>query len=72
VFYYIALCGCALKMALRWARFAEEEIWRRWPSVAARFFYAGHLGFAKRLAATDFGWCLTIAGRVCNPVQQAP
>jgi len=40
--------------------------------VAARFFYAGHLGFAKRLAATDFGWRLTIAGRVCDPVQQAP
>jgi len=29
-------------------------------------------GLCKRLAATDFGWRLTIAGRVCNPVQQAP
>jgi hypothetical protein len=45
-----------LKMALRWARFAEEESWRRWPSVAARFFYARHLGFAKRLPQ------LTLAG----------
>jgi hypothetical protein len=72
VFYFTLLCGWALKMALRWARFAEEESWRLWPSVVARFFYAGHLGFAKRLAATDFGWRLTIAGRVCDPVQQAP
>ena len=29
-------------------------------------------GLCKRLAATDFGWRLTIAGRVCDPVQQAP
>jgi len=29
-------------------------------------------GLCKRLAATHFGWRLTIAGRVCEPVQQAP
>ena len=56
VFYFLLLCGCALKMALRWARFAEEESWPRWPSVAARFFNARHLGFAKRLPQ------LTLAG----------
>jgi len=29
-------------------------------------------GLCKRLAATHFGWRLTIAGRVCDSVQQAP
>jgi hypothetical protein len=29
-------------------------------------------GLCKRLAPTHFGWRLTIAGRVCDPVQQAP
>ena len=59
-------------MALRWARFAEEESWPRWPSVVARLFYAGHLGFAKRLAYLEFYQLMAIAGRVCDPVQQAP